>query len=207
METDVRFFSKAKRSRLVFAFALICALALSASGCGDLLSGNEDEEKEELTNLLLIGALYLYASNPCNFIAPPTLASAMHAATNLAGRASITGRITTQGGAAVVAAVVIAQSSSVNHFSTLSSVNRDGTFLLSGLPTGATYKVAIESIDSDMAGRIATHVDCFQTPASFTDGWYAGNGVGLVSSQAAGTNVTLNTANQIADLGTILLNQ
>lgn len=176
-------------------------------GCAGLLSQEEDDDSD-LINLLLVGGLFLFASNPCNSTASPTVASALHSAASLTGRATITGRITTLTGAPVVAAVVIAQSSAVNHFSTLSSVNRDGTFYLSGLLTGgATYNIAIESINTDLAGRIATHVDCFQTPASFTDGFYAGNGASLVSTSGAGTTVTLTTDNEIRNLGTILLNQ
>ena len=95
----------------------------------------------------------------------------------------------------------------MNHFSTLSSVNRDGTFLLSGLPTGASYNIAIESLNTEFAGRISTHVDCFQTPASFTDGWYSGSGGSLVGSSGAGTSVSLPTANSVVDVGTVLINQ
>lgn len=191
-------------SRL-FASLMIAVIALSSTtGCVGLL---DDDDDDDTTNLLLLGSLLLIASNPCNSTASPTIASALHSASSLTGRATITGRVATLSGAAVVAAVVIAQSSSANHFSTLSSVNRDGSFYLSGLPTGATYNIAIESINSDFQGRIATHVDCFQTPSSFTDGFYSGPGGTLVSTSGAGTTVNLNTANEIRNLGTILINQ
>ncbi|MEQ9364931.1 MAG: hypothetical protein RIF32_11840 [Leptospirales bacterium] len=186
--------------------ALLILLIAAQGACAGNLIGQDDDDDDQ-TNLLLLGALFLFASNPCNSTASPTVASALHSAASLTGRATITGRIATLTGAPVIAAVVVAHSSSANHFSTLSSVNRNGTFYLSGLPTGATYKVAIESINTDFRGRIATHVDCFQTPAAFTDGYYAGSGVSLVGSEAAGTGVTLSTANEVRDLGAILLNQ
>ncbi|MCR9144015.1 MAG: carboxypeptidase regulatory-like domain-containing protein [bacterium] len=198
---------QALRRRLARGLATLLLLAAMSTQatCAGLLQ--QDDDGDEQTNLFLLSALLIIASNPCNSTASPTMASALHSSTVLSGRATIFGRVATLTGAPVVAAVVIATSSATNHFSTLSSVNRDGTFYLSGLPTGATYKVAIESINSDFQGRIATHVDCFQTPSSFTDGFYAGSGVSLVSTSGAGTDVVLSTANELRDLGTILLNQ
>ena len=187
--------------------ALVCLLVLCflPVGCANLL--NDDQEEEDQFNLLLLTGLVVVASNPCFSQASPTRASAMHSASSLAGRTTIYGRIATLSGAPVISALVVAQSSTVNHFSTHSSVERNGSFVLSGLPSGATYKVAVESIDSDFNGRIDTHIGCFQSPSSFVDGWYAGDGATLVSSQAAGTSVPLLTANQFVNLGTILLNQ
>jgi hypothetical protein len=177
---------------------------MSGPGCANLLESDDDQD--QLTNLLLLGGLYLIVSNPCFSQASPSLASALHKSTALTGRTTITGRITTSAGAPVVAAVVIAKTGLTNHISTLSAVNRDGTFYMSGIPTASGYKIAVESIHPDFDGRIDTHVDCFQTPASFTDGWYRGSGVTITGSEASATTVDLSTsANQIVDLGQIVL--
>lgn len=206
--TGLPCFLRSLRQRLhsCMTLGLVAVLLFSGTACNALGLGGRDDN-DDLTKLLLLSGIFLFASNPCNSIASPTVASASHGSAALSGRATLAGRILTRSGAPVVSALVVAQSSSVNHFSTLSSVNRNGSFYLSGLPTGAGYKIAVESLNTEFNGRIATHVDCFQTPSSFTDGWYSGSGGALVSSSGAGTSVNLSTANATVDVGTILLNQ
>ncbi len=199
--------SKNKSVRLLALGAILSFLLSSGSACNALTPPASDDNDD----LLLIGLLFVgvvsVLNNACNSVASPVADSA-RAPNAMNNRATIQGRILTAAGAPVVSAVVIARQSSTVFASTYSSVNRDGSFILAGVPAGgADYKIAIESIDSDFAGRVDTHIDCFQTPASFTDGWYTGSGGALSTSESSGSTVTVSSENTTVDVGTILLNQ
>lgn len=190
--------------------ALLTAVLLAFgtnTGCVALSSSSGDDNNDLLLLSLLLVGTAAVLSNSCNSVASPNADSA-RAPNAMNNRATITGKILTAAGAPVVSAVVIARQSTTIYASTYSSVNRDGSFILAGLPAGgANYKIAIESIQSDFAGRVDSHIDCFQTPASFTDGWYTGDGGTLNTSESAGSTVAVSSENTTVNVGTILLNQ
>lgn len=178
-------------------------------------NSNSDEGTAQLLFLLYYINLI---SNPCNTVAPPAAQSALPTGT-LVEAASITGRILKSDGTPVVGALVIADggpagsspnATDLEHYSTHSSINSDGTFTLSGLPTaaaGAIYRIAVEPVHDNFSGRIDTQLDCFLTPSTFTPGWYAGADATVTTDAASATTFTLLSTddNTVKDLGTIKL--
>ena len=57
------------------AVSLIALLFFSGTACGALGLGAQEDD-DDLTELLLFAGLLIFASNPCNSIASPTIASA-----------------------------------------------------------------------------------------------------------------------------------
>lgn len=154
-------------------------------------------EKNNDDETLLALLLFVYLSNPCNRISSPMLSSAQasnsSALTNgIFDLGVVTGRVVTQSGGAVVAANIAAEpigNPGKNLVSTYSAINRDGSFVLSGIPASTDYRIAIEPIDPEFEQRIDTHVDCFQNPKSFTPVWITASGTTTSSSGARTFNV------------------
>ncbi len=198
-----------KRSIAALLLAFACLFANTA--CLSVLLGQEDEQED--TTLLRLVLLYLLlqpkksSGDGCSGVASPTLASALPASTIGTGFANIKGKLVTASGAAAVAAVIMLDDNSTSnavHYSTHSSINRDGTFAIGGVQTGTTYRLAIESLNTtDFSGRIATHIDCYLTPSSFSAGWYNGSG-DTISTTAPAPAINL-TNSETRDLGTIKL--
>lgn len=173
-----------------------------------------DKEKEKLdeqnrNTLILILLAAAYYSNPCNTTGIPSLASAQAAGAMNGAGGSIRGKILTASSTGAVSALVIAESNAgvgTTFFSTHSSIDRDGTFFISGIPSSVSpLKVAVEPIYSDYYNRIDTHIDCFISPRSFTSGWSRGNGATTTTTRASGSNFTI-TNGAVTDAGTIIVN-
>lgn len=171
-----------------------------------------DKEQEKLdeqnrNTLLLVLLVAAYYSNPCNFAGVPTLASAQASGGMNNAGGSIRGRIMTSASTGAVGALVIAEDNAgvgTNFYSTHSSIDRDGTFFIAGIPA-STVKLAVEPIHSDYYNRIDTHVDCFLSPRSFTAGWSRGNGATTTTTRASGSNFVI-TNGAVTDAGTIVIN-
>ena len=204
-----------KRISNVTYLVLICAIAMTGTlNCNvdffRKLAGEDTEaeiEERRMRNLLLAG-LVLVSANPCNNKLSPVAGSAAPTSTSLAGIAGVRGRIVSQNGQAVVSALVTLEDSNLSdnvYYATHSGISRTGEFEIAGIPTGTNYRLALEPLNSIFSGRIDTHLDCFKSPANFTDGWFSGDGGTITTSSGAASGINLNTANQTLDLGTIRL--
>lgn len=185
--------------------AILLSAALLLQSC-QFLGEDEKLKEQNDTTLLLVLLGVAYFSNPCNFAGVPSLTSAQPSG-SMAAAGSIRGRIVTSAGSPVVGALVIAEDNAgvnTTFFSTHSSINRDGTFYLSGIPA-ATVKLAVEPIYSDYYNRIDTHLDCFMTPRSFTAGWARASGQTITTTRASGSNFAI-TNGAVTDAGTIIIN-
>lgn len=164
---------------------------------------NDNDDEERRWNILAL-AIILYNANPCNFAGTPSETSAGPRTTN-AGVGSVKGRVITTTGAPVVNALVIADGGTqvdANSWSSHTSIARDGSFLIAGIPTGAgALKLGVEPVQSTFYGRIDTHIDCFMSPLTFTSGWYQTGG-GTTSSYAGASTFTVSGAG-VTNLGTI----
>ena len=184
------------RSLCVVALSLLCA-------CSNVKFW--EKEKEDNTDKLILLLAAAYLANPCNFTASPVLTSAQPSGTMTGVAGSIKGKLLTRAGTPAISALVIAEDNAgigVNYWATHSSINRDGSFQISGIPGGTTVKLSFESILSDYNGRIDGHIDCFKTPSTFTAGWATGGT--LTTARASGQNFAIVNATTL-DAGTIYL--
>ncbi len=158
-------------------------------------------------NLLLLANM----CDSCSFTASPAagtgLATSAAAMTN-ASLATVRGKVVTAAGDPVVGAVVMLDNGSINdeiHYGSHTSINRDGSFEISGIRiSDGPFYLSLEPLDEEFYQRIDEHLLCFHTPASFTSGWYAGDGNTITVTRISCTTFTL-TAGQVRDLGTIRL--
>lgn len=196
------------KNHFIQSVSLVCVslfLALSVN-----CRSSDDNEQETLLGLLLL----VYLSDPCNQISSPLLTSAQATNTSALGSGEgnmgvVRGRVTTSSGSSVVAANIAAEpvgSPGTSLVSTYSSVNRDGTFLLSGIPAGTNYRIAVEPIDPEFDQRIDTHIDCFQSPKSFTSVWIPASGSEGTSFSTGARSFNVS-AGETLDTGTISLSE
>ena len=171
---------------------------------------NEAESETTISPILALGLLYLLTQNDdddtvCAYA--PSEASALATGTLGTGFASIKGKFLTASGNPVIGAPVFLDDGTNGdgvHYSTHSSINNDGSFVISGVPTGVNYRLAVEPLNTDnFTGRITTHIDCFLTPSSFTAGWWSNSG-GTITTSVPTASITL-TDSQVLDVGTINL--
>lgn len=183
-----------RRAILLLPFAL-----LTFSGCS--LQGLFSKEKDE-DSLLLAAILLAQPRGPCSSVAYPAVgATTQPGYDGDSGFSVLTGRVVTQIGAPVIAANIVAVSSSTDYVATFTGLGGNGSFYLSGVNPGASYSLAVEPIGNDFTGRIDTFIDCYQTPGSFTAGWY--NGPGATTEPIIGTPFLSPSAGDVSDLGVI----
>jgi hypothetical protein len=191
-----------------------CGLSfMGGLGCTLLLPFTELTEESEgsgISPLLGFALIYLITrddddDSACAYA--PSQSSALATGTLGTGFASLKGKFITASGNPVIGAPVFLDNGTNGdgiHYSTHSSVDNDGSFAISGVPTGVSYRLAVEPLNTDnFAGRITTHIDCFLTPASFTAGWWSNSGDTITTSVPA-ASITL-TDSQVLDVGTIQL--
>lgn len=156
------------------------------------------KEKKDDDSLLLAAILLAQPRGPCSSVAYP---AAQPGYDGDSGFSVLTGRVVTQSGASVIAANIVAVSSPTDYVATFTGLGGDGSFYLSGVNPGASYSLAVEPIGNDFTGRIDTFIDCYQTPDSFTAGWY--NGPGATTEPIIGTPFLSPSAGDGSDLGVI----
>lgn len=180
---------------------IITIAVLSFAGCSiqSLFTKKEDD------NTLLFASLLLSQSaGPCFNVSKPAVGATTqpgYGAGSGSGFSVLTGRVVTQSGASVIAANIVAVSSPTDYVATFTGLGGDGSFYLSGVNPGASYSLAVEPIGNDFTGRIDTFIDCYQTPDSFTAGWY--NGPGATTEPIIGTPFLSPSAGGVSDLGVI----
>jgi hypothetical protein len=181
---------------------LYTALALFVfSGCS--VQGLFTKSKKEDHTLLLAVILLSQPQGPCSNVSYPAVGATSQAGYGVSsGFSVLTGRVVTQSGASVIAANIVAVSSPTDYVATFTGLGGDGSFYLSGVNPGTSYTLAVEPIGSDFAGRIDTFIECYQTPRSFTAGWYNGSGA-TTGSSMSGTPFTSPSAGNVSDLGVI----
>ena len=198
------------RMRLMFRITSAVLVLTLGTACQTPWDKEKDKLDEQNRNtLILILLAAAYYSNPCNTTGIPSLASAQAAGGMNGAGGSLRGKILTASSTGAVSALVIAESNAgvgTTFFSTHSSIDRDGTFFIAGIPASASpVKIAVEPIYSDYYNRIDTHIDCFISPRSFTSGWSRGNGATTTTTRASGSNFTI-TNGAVTDAGTIVVN-
>ncbi len=180
---------------------LFLLLLISVSLCTSCKPSSDED-----TRLLLLALLVVaYNMNPCNFAGTPTEASAGTTSTNNTV-GSVKGKVQLTTGVPVVNALVIADTgttSDANFWSSHTSINRDGSFLISGIPPTGTVRLAVEPLSSTFYGRIDTHIDCFLSPLSFTSGWYVSNGTAAAAASPGSGTTFAVTGGAVTNLGTI----
>ncbi|MBL8019856.1 MAG: hypothetical protein JNM27_09340 [Leptospirales bacterium] len=187
---------------------VIAILLLAASmNCAAMFDADKTSSfsNEELFVILL---LLSQRQDACSGVGVPVLASAQGTGSMGGAAGSISGRLLTASGAPVVSALVIAEdsgSTGITFFSSHTSIARDGSFLISGIPGGSTVKLSFEPIDSGFKNRIDKHIDCFMTPSTFTVGWAPNTGSSLVSTKGSGRTYTITTG-ATNNAGNIFLN-
>lgn len=197
---------KSKAQRLVRR-TIILSVAWALSACSfvdQFIADNSDEIRER--NLLTLLAV-AYASNPCNRTASPGLSAGAATSGSLINVGSIRGRVTTSAGLPVVNALVLVEDGNQTDstfYASHSSLGRDGSFEIAGIPVGASYRVSVEPLNLAYAGRIDSHIDCFLSPVAFTYGWYAGSGTTAASTYGSAA-VVATTANVRNDIGTLVI--
>ncbi|MBR33791.1 MAG: hypothetical protein CMN77_21010 [Spirochaetaceae bacterium] len=170
--------------------------------------------QEQKDDSLLTAFLVVYASNPCNFQARPQLSAVSPSVANV--WPTVKGRVLQANGDPAIAALVIVQDSDTDgasdgpgkrFVSTFTGLNGDGSFYMAGLPNVTDqYRISVEPIDPQYDGRIDTHIDCFQNPASFSPGYYTGPSSTINSNTGSAQTFQLNpNASQLYDAGDILL--
>ncbi|MCE9600360.1 MAG: hypothetical protein K8S54_20550 [Spirochaetia bacterium] len=185
-------------------------ILLLALGINCTVLGLEPQKQSGLSNqdLFLLLLLLSQRQDACAGVSSPILSSAQGTGSMGGAAGSITGRLLTASGASAVSALVIAEDSAttgLTFFSSHTSIGRNGTFLISGIPGGSTVKLSFEPIDTGFKNRIDRHIDCFMTPASFTSGWAPNTGSSLVSTKGTGRTYTITTGGTF-DAGNIFLN-
>ena len=165
-------------------------------------ANNDDRERTRL--LTLLGLAYL--SNSCDGVASPTLESAMHTSPALTGYGYLKGKVKTQDGEPVVGGLVTLGLGITNTlYGSHTGINRDGTFIISGIPINNYYKLSISQVDDLYAGRIDTHLDCYSSPRYFTEGLYAGPDLPVTVTASEVKTIFLNS--EMVDLGTFTINK
>ena len=202
----LRWKATVRAGHLRVAATVLCLALTHSCTLYDSIFGKDNAEEIRNQNLLILLAA-AYLSNPCNRIGPPNAAAGAATSGALIGAGSLRGRVRTTAGAPVVNALVLVEDGNQadsTFFASHSSLSRDGSFEIAGIPVGASYRVSVEPINTAYYSRIETHIDCFLSPATFTYGWYAGNGAGVASSFGAASTVS-TTANVRNDIGTLVV--
>ena len=196
---------------------LLGALTLSGVFCGGFDPyGREKEKKQKeeqtLWNLLVLSVAYDSYRKLTDFcygygISLPTEASALPSSTGLAGVGTVRGRVLTPAGRPMIGALVTVDDAVAGdsvHYSTHSSVLGDGTFIISGVPSGPGYTLSVEPVDAQYNERIDFHLDCHSSAQTFTEGWYVGadQSISLTGGSALGFSITDNA---VTDLGSFRL--
>ena len=127
--------------------------------------------------------------------------------------AAITGKVVTASGSPVIGALVVADDDNTDqsdgvYYTTYSSINRDGSFELSGIDVSSkkNFWVGVEPIDWDRySGIIDSNIDCFSYKLPFTAGWYTGNGSYISAVRPLTAAVQNLSAGETRDLGSIFL--
>ena len=178
-------------------FLLFTMLTFSSCSVQNLFTKEKDDD-----SLLLAAILLTQPRGPCSSVAYPAVGATTQPGYGAGSRFSVlTGRVVTQSGASVIAANIVAVSSPTDYVATFTGLGGNGSFYLSGVNPGATYSLAVEPIGSDFAGRIDTFIDCYQTPGSFTAGWYTA--AGATTEPNIGTSFLSPSAGGVSDLGVI----
>jgi hypothetical protein len=184
-----------RRAIQVFSFSL-----LMLSGCS--VQNLSTKEKDD-SYLLLAAILLSQPQGLCSTFSYPAVGATTQPGYGAgSGFSVLTGRVVTQIGAPVIAANIVAvpTGSPTDFVATFSGLGGDGSFYLSGVNPATSYELAVEPIGSDFTGRIDIFINCYQTPDSFTAGWYTGAG-----TTTGGTPVSFNSlaAGGSLDLGQI----
>lgn len=159
-------------------------------------------KKEDDNTLLFASLLLSQSADPCFNVSKPIAGATTQSGYGVgSGFSVLTGRVVTQSGASVIAANIVAVSSPTDYVATFTGLGGDGSFYLSGVNPGASYRLAVEPIGNDFTGRIDTFIDCYQSPYSFTPGWYAGDGA--TTEPIIGMIFTSPIAGDVSDLGVI----
>jgi len=157
---------------------------------------------------MLLFFLIAITSNKCYSTSSPLPESAAHTSPSLPSSASVKGKALTRRGAPVVSALVIVDDAVKGdnvYYSSHTSINRDGSFQISGIPTGPNYTLSIEPLNIMYNNHIDNHIDCFQSPISFTEGYYTGSGNQITTVDSSAESFALNNQNEVLDLGTFKL--
>lgn len=180
---------------------IITIAVLSFAGCSiqSLFTKKEDD-----TTLLFASLLLSQSAGPCFNVSKPVAgATTQSGYDDNSGFSVLTGKVVTQSGAPVIAANIVAvpTGSPTDFVATFTGLGGDGSFYLSGVNPSSLYELAVEPIGSDFSGRIDTFIDCYQTPDSFTPGWYAGDGA--TTEPIISTLFLSPSAGVVSDLGVI----
>jgi len=185
-------------------FTLCAALTWTISCSASILPPHKKGPSD--TEWILIILALTPRSGPCSAVASPDLASAQPVGL-MVGAGNITGRLVTASGQNAVSQLVIAEDTAnpgVNFWSSHTSVNRNGTFEIAGIPSGTTVRLSFEPIASMYYYRIDSQIDCFMTPASFSPGWASTNGSSITPGKTSGATYLITSGTTI-DVGTISL--
>ncbi len=184
----------------LIACASLLLFALACDSAVLNLDGKNDDRERQLR---LLG-LFFIAVNPCTTAVSPGTGSAGFSAGSVAGFGSVSGRLLTATGAPVVSALVTVDDGDATNsifYSSHTSINRDGSFTVAGIPAGSGYRVSVEPVNPLYANRITTHIDCFETPASFTEGFYSGADSVITTTSGSAAGFSLSST-ESRDLGT-----
>lgn len=177
---------------------LFTMLTFSDCSVQDLFSKEKDDD-----SLLLAAILLSQPRGPCSSVAYPGVGATSQAGYGVgSGFSVLTGKVVTQSGAPVIAANIVAvpTGSPTDFVATFTGLGGDGSFYLSGVNPSTLYELAVEPIGNDFTGRIDSFINCYQTPGSFTAGWYSGNGA---TTELIGSSFISPTAGGVSDRGLI----